>query len=189
MACSGSHCNNHGLGTSTCNNHRTANAGGAYGSGGAWVNTISPGQSINASTVDNLRNQIRAEITRWNSHRSYDPETGTTSRYYFLTNPGDNTSVGNFVNPSASDSIHSKVNTATDHSRSAPPPNESGTETVNRGNFLNAANFNRMVQEYREMKADCICNSDCSCNNVCACHNDCGCNYSDERLKKGIQYC
>jgi hypothetical protein len=42
---------------------------------------------------------------------------------------------------------------------------------------------------YDQIRTNCVCNSDCACNIVCVCHNNCGCNYSDQRLKKEIQYC
>lgn len=46
-----------------------------------------------------------------------------------------------------------------------------------------------LLETYNQMRTNCICNSDCACNIVCVCHNNCGCNYSDERLKKEIEYC
>jgi hypothetical protein len=60
--------------------------------------------------------------------------------------------------------------------------------TYYQGNIIYGIDWTQLVAKYNVAAHDCICNSDCACNNVCACHNDCGCNYSDERLKKNIQF-
>lgn len=52
-----------------------------------------------------------------------------------------------------------------------------------------ARHWEWILYVYNQLRKNCICNSDCACNIVCVCHNNCGCNYSDERLKKEIEYC
>ncbi len=63
-----------------------------------------------------------------------------------------------------------------------------GAEFQNSPDYF-ARQWSYLLIAYDQLRTNCVCNSDCACNIVCVCHNDCGCNYSDQRLKKEIEYC
>lgn len=53
---------------------------------------------------------------------------------------------------------------------------------------ISASEMNNLRTKINELRVDCVCDSDCGANSVCSCHGNCGNNYSDEKLKKEIEY-
>ena len=166
MACSGSHCSNHGTGTSTCSNHRsscstnrTLSLSSDYGV---------PGHVIRASDIENVRTRIRDEMSRWNLHSNYN---------YALRSPSSISSGSSIIDNHAEDLVQ-MVNDM----------NGGGTFGDLNGDLIEDSHWDIIRDRYNVIRQNCICNSDCACNNVCACHNDCACNYSDERLKRDIEF-
>jgi hypothetical protein len=198
MACSGTHCSNHGTGvtTTTCAGHRAAcptnNAAGLSGSFAVQ------GGLITAADINALKNAIRTELTRYSLHRSF-PNSGAMSLAY----ASQSATVGNHVaNSTVIDDAHiddyeqmaQRVNNVVEPvgtSYAVLTDAADGTTSplnYNAGDLIEDTHWATLLSKYNTMRQDCICNSDCACNNVCNCHNDCACNYSDERLKENIQY-
>ena len=170
MACSGAHCTNHGTGTSTCSGHR------AGCSTNRTLSTVASGRGtiLKESHIDHLRGQIRAEVSRWNSHRWYNVPLYESNGRSVGTSVSDNDMLYNLDRM-----IHGIMGGGINI----------WSSYTDRGDQVIHSYYQTLVNEYNVARRNCICNSDCACNNVCACHNDCGCNYSDRRLKKEIVYC
>lgn len=164
MACSGSHCTNHGTGTTTCSNHRgTCSTNRPLSVSGEFASSSG---RILASDIDNIRQNIRNELTVWNNkYPGYTWYEGTA----YDTNTLVNNDHINYMDNMVAQIIGGWTTYAND-------------TTITTGQWSN------LSARYDSMRTSCICNSDCSCNLVCACHNDCGCNYSDERLKENIEF-
>lgn len=206
MACSGAHCTNHSTGTAGCVGHRPQNS-----SVSPIVGAVGVGNKVNASEIEALRNAIRIEIARWQQHTLY--YSGVTSNPYYNTINTQSSAVGQkideivslptldaddesmlvvggpgspgastFGNPSAYPPA-ATVALAPDVSPALTPYD------FNEGSPIRMSDYQNILNNYNNLRADCICNSDCNCNAVCACHNNCGCNYSDMRLKMEIVYC
>jgi hypothetical protein len=167
MACSGAHCTNHDLGTTTCVGHRPSCATNRYlaSSGDFGVE----GQRLRASDIEDLRSKIRNELSRYNQHALYN-FTLLVPSTISVTADVDNTHV---------EGMREMV---VDVAGGPLYPDKTGDPIDNDDWAAGIADI------YNIIRQDCICNADCSCNAICACHNDCGCNYSDERLKTDIQY-
>jgi len=183
MACSGSHCSNHGTGTSTCGSHRAScstNRALSFTSGEA-------GGLIRASDVNALRAAIRAEVARYNLHRSFNVSSRQGTAYNSSTKV-DNSHINDMeimaqqVN-NVREPVGSNFAVLTDPADATTAANSYGG-----GQQISFTHWATLVEKYDNMRQDCICNSDCACNLVCSCHNNCGCNYSDERLKENIQF-
>jgi len=185
MACSGTHCSEHGTGTTTCSEHRAScstnralSASGEFG--------ITTGR-IRADDINNLRTSIRDEITRYNLHRSFAVGITQDTAY------GASTLVDN----SHVNDLQQMVQSATNVNEpvgssyaSLPDPADAITSANSyaQGAVMNTGDWTSLRDKYNILRQDCICNSDCSCNLVCSCHNNCGCNYSDESLKENITF-
>lgn len=165
MACSGSHCTNHGTGTTTCASHRgTCDTNRPLSVSGEFASTSG---RIRADDINNLRNNIRAELARW------DDKYGPYSYYQSTAYVANETIVDNNHINELDNMVAQIIGNWTTYA-----------DGVNMG----WNHWNNLRDRYNVMRTACICNSDCACNNVCACHNDCGCNYSDERLKENIEF-
>ena len=162
MACSGSHCTDHGTGTTTCVDHRATcdtnrplTLSGDFGVAGGVVY---------ASDIENLRSNIRAELERWDL--KYGPYT-----YYQPDAYASGLGIDDVQADQLDDMIGQVLGGASDYPE---------------GGLVEDTNWTNIRDRYNTLRTSCICNSDCACNLVCSCHNDCGCNYSDERLKENI---
>jgi len=185
MACSGSHCSNHGTGTTTCAGHRASCATNRPVSFSQGFQ----GGVITADDVNKLRVAIRDELARYRLHRSFTSIQLRQGTAYNSSTLLDNTHINELeLMVQQTNNVIEPVGTS--FGNLADPPDA--------GNAANAyadaqtslfGHWNTLVSKYEAMRQDCICNADCACNLVCACHNDCGCNYSDERLKEDIVYC
>jgi hypothetical protein len=184
MACSGSHCDAHGTGTTTCSNHRAScSTNRPYSPSGNFT-----GGTITESDINALRTAIRDEIARYNLHTNHSITDRQTTAYTTSTTiqnehindmetmvyDGNNTREQEGVN-------YAVLNPATTWGTFSK-------STYSDGDNVLASHWTTLKSRYDVLRQDCICNSDCSCNLVCACHNDCGCNYSDKRLKKNIKF-
>lgn len=184
MACSGSHCAEHGTGTTTCGNHRASCATNRpFNPSGNWT-----GGQITESDINTLRTLIRDEIARYNLHRDHSI-TSRQGTAYTTTTLIDNLHINDFEQMVYDGNITLEqvgVNYATLN----PVGTNSGItkSSYSDGQVSAASHWTTLRSRYDVLRQDCICNSDCSCNLVCSCHNDCGCNYSDVRLKESIQY-
>jgi hypothetical protein len=187
MACSGSHCSNHGTGTTTCSGHRAScSTNRTLSVSGEFASTSG---RILASDVNNLRESIRAEVARYNLHRSF---TNISQRQGSGYTAGatliDNSHINDFelmaqqVN-NVNEPVGTNYAVLTD-----PADFNTAANQYQAGAPISVTHWTTIRDKYNTMRTDCICNSDCSCNLVCACHNDCGCNYSDERLKENIEF-
>jgi hypothetical protein len=185
MACSGSHCSNHGTGTSTCAGHRAScatNRPVSFSQG-------TPGGTITSGDVNALRVAIRDELSRYRQHRSFTGVALRQGTAYTSASVIDNSHINelelmaqqtnNVVEP-----VGTSFGVLTD-----PPDSGAAANAYADAQTTTFSHWNTLVAKYDVMRQDCICNADCACNLVCACHNDCGCNYSDERLKEEIEYC
>lgn len=165
MACSGSHCTNHGTGTTTCASHRATCATNRPLSLSAEFG-VTTGRIL-ASDINNLRENIRAELLRWDD--KYGPYTYYQAVAYVAGSTlVDNTHINDM------DNMVAQI--------------IGGLTTYSDGISITTGQWDNLRNRYDVMRTACICNSDCACNLVCTCHNDCGCNYSDIRLKENIQY-
>lgn len=166
MACSGAHCTNHGTGTTTCSQHRASCATNRPLSVTADFGVT--GRTIRGSDVENLRVNIRAEMSRWNLHANYN----YTLKQAAAVSAGQ---VMDDTVPEALDNMVKQMNGGTYF-------------TDLNGLLIDDTHWSSIKNTYNTIRQNCICNADCACNNVCACHNDCACNYSDERLKTNIKF-
>jgi hypothetical protein len=187
MACSGSHCDNHGTGVATCSSHRGSCSSNrplnAFG--------ITTGDTLVATELEHMRVQIRAELARWNQHSLYNFSiTGATA--LGSTTPIDDTHVEEQMQM-VSD-VHGSNKSVDQGVPGVQPVGDvagSGSHHSDRQGALVEDTDWGIASEsvrvkYNTIRQNCICNSDCSCNAVCSCHNDCGCNYSDPRLKMDV---
>jgi hypothetical protein len=205
MACSGAHCTNHSTGTSTCAGHRPQNS-----SVSPVVGAVGVGAPVYAWQIESLRDAIRIEIARWQVHAYY---SGVTSNAYYSTISTQSSAVGQKIDEMISlPTVNSEdealmivggpgsPGASTFGNPSAFPPAATvglapdvSPPLINynfvEGNKITMNDYQSILNNYMNLREDCICNSDCNCNAVCACHNDCGCNYSDMRLKMEIVYC
>ncbi len=165
MACSGAHCTNHGTGTTTCASHRgTCSTNRPQSLSGEFAS--SSGRVL-ASDINNLRQNIRDELARWDD--KYGPYTYYQAAAYVagVTN----------IEDTHADELDNMIGQILGGASDYPD-----------GGTITTGHWSNISSRYTTMRQACICNSDCACNLVCACHNDCGCNYSDERLKENIEF-
>jgi len=163
MACSGSHCTNHGTGTASCGGHRTSCSTNNPLAGNIPL-TLS-GSPVYADQITALKSTMNTELDRYRQHRFFSsmPLIGDTF--------GANTAIDSGT----------WSDMATVFFNTTPVPTH--------GSPLSDTFWQALLSKYNTIRQDCICNTDCACNLVCSCHNNCGCNYSDERLKEDIVYC
>jgi hypothetical protein len=183
MACSGSHCSNHGTGTTTCSGHRASCASNRTLS----FTSYTQNGLIRATDVNALRQAIRDEIARYNLHRSFSitQRQGTaysTSTQVSAAHINDMDLMAQQVN-----NVIEPVGTSFAQLSAASNTNTAANSYA-QNTRVNFSHWNTLLSKYNTMRQDCICNADCACNLVCSCHNDCGCNYSDERLKENIEF-
>ena len=164
MACSGSHCTNHGTGTTTCSGHRGTCSTNRQLSLSSEFG-VTTGRVL-ASDIENIRANIRAELARWDLR--YGPYTYLEATAYVS---------GQTIDDQQPDNLDNMIGQVLGGATNYP---EGGT--------IEDTHWTNIRNRYNTMRTACICNSDCSCNLVCTCHNDCGCNYSDERLKENITF-
>lgn len=189
-------------GNSSCVGHRGPNA-----SASPVVNAPAIGAIITTAAIDALRAGIQIEIARWQQHARY--ASVTSNGFYTAVTAGIvSGSIADEMPTVNSEDEALKVvggpgslgNTVIPNPSAYPPGASvaSGTADVDPalidnsfpvGSYITAADYQKMLTNYNNLKADCICNSDCNCNAVCSCHGNCGCNYSDMRLKMEICYC
>lgn len=166
MACSPHTCNSHNTGTSTCAGHRAACSTNRTISWYTSPRDIT-GDTITAAKVEEVRADIRAELARWNQHSSYNGtlrEPSTIVPGATITNETFNNldlMIGYMYGSYLADEVD--------------------------GNIVGDDEWENLLNRYNSVRDNCICNSDCSCNSICSCYGNCGCNYSDERLKIGVQ--
>lgn len=182
MACSGSHCSNHGTGTSSCSGHRAScSTNRQVGFASLVTNGL-----IRADDVNTLKNSIRAEVARYNQHRSFGVADRQASNYGSTTRI-DNSHINDMeLMAQQVNNVNEPVGTSFAN-LTDPADDTTAANSYAGGAKIDFAHWNTLLAKYNTMRQDCICNSDCACNLVCSCHNDCGCNYSDERLKENIQ--
>lgn len=165
MACTPTHCQDHGTGTTTCVNHRATCAANRILS---WGDAVQGG-TIYASQIEELRSKLVAEIDTYNAHANYN-----YAKYGVVTS---GVSSGQVITNEVFNGIRDTESQIT------------GVTGVNYdGELIEDSEWDNLISAYSIIRTNCICNSDCSCNNVCVCHGDCGCNYSDERLKTDITF-
>lgn len=184
MACSGSHCSNHGTGTTTCSNHRgSCSTNRPYSPSGNFT-----AGSITASDINALRTAIRDEIARYNLHRDHSI-TARQSSAYTTSTLVQNEHV-NDMETMVYDGNITRERVGVNYATLTAVGTNSGItkSSYSDGQTILASHWTTLKSRYDTLRQDCICNSDCSCNLVCACHNDCGCNYSDMRLKNNIKF-
>jgi len=187
MACSGANCNQHGTGTTTCSGHRAScSTNRTLGVSGEFASTSG---RILASDVNNLRENIRAEVARYNLHRSFNVADRQPGGYTAGATLIDNGHINDFelmaqqVN-NVNEPVGTNYAVLTD-----PADFNTAANQYQAGAPISVTHWTTIRDKYNTMRTDCICNADCSCNLVCACHNDCGCNYSsDSRLKQKVKY-
>lgn len=151
MACSGSHCTNHGTGTASCTGHRTS----------CGTNRVLPasvpasisGQPIYADQITTLKTYMNAELDRYRQHR-YFASMGTITSTFTKNGP---------ISAAGWAELGTKF-----FSTGGMPSS---------GSPLNGSFWTALISKYNQIRQDCICNTDCACNLVCSCHNDCGCHY------------
>jgi len=166
MACAPHYCTSHNTGTTTCSGHRAACAANRPI---AWWDGDLNGETADAANVDELRVNIRAEVLAYNAHATYN--IGLTEAGAYTT-----------ATVQAASQHNNLANMVTGMTGTGNTPQASPE-------IITDIEWDALITNYNVARQNCICNTDCSCNAVCACHGDCGCNYSDERLKKNIEYC
>ena len=154
MACSGGHCSYHNKGTTTCSGHRAVCATNRQLSVSSDFGV--EGKPIRASDINNLRDNIRNELARWDV--KYGPYNYYQSDAYVAgATKIDNTQINQLENMVAQI--------------------KGGGASYGDGALIDNTHWANLAARYNVMRQDCICNSDCSCNAICACYNDCGCHY------------
>ena len=162
MACSGAHCTNHFAGCSyhrpPCPSNRPLMSG-----------QPTQGTRVQAVHVENLRQNIQAEISLYRSNPNYA-----------WVPMEANVAAGDFVDEN---DMWTELDRMMDRvlGWSGDLPNQYGQ-------YLTWVQYVALCNEYEYVRTNCICHADLG-TQVCTCHNDCGCHYSDMRLKKEIQYC
>jgi hypothetical protein len=188
MACV-NHDPNKSTGNTGCNQHRDAcpsnratSLSGSYGQSG---------QTIYASDVNNLLENIYAEISRWNDWNyanrssSYSTSQGGVSTNDVINHSiitSINANLATIINFTASSDADGNNWSITNNGAEADPG-----QSKNSGDTIIPSTWIALLNAYNTMRQDCICNSDCHCNTVCTCYGNCDCNYSDERLKENIK--
>lgn len=187
MACSGSHCTSHGTGTTTCAGHRAAcstNRAIDSSLSGDFV----AGGKITDEDVNVLRTNIRNELDRYKTHRSFTSISTTQPTAHTSDTTVDNTHI-NDLSTMVQRATNVREPVGTDYNVLTDPADATtAATTYEEGTIVSKTHWDTLKTKYDTMRQDCICNSDCSCNLVCSCHNNCGCNYSDERLKENIKF-
>jgi len=186
MACSGSHCAEHGTGTTTCAGHRAACSTNRAITLSAEYTV---GGKITAADINTLRSNIRAELDRYDDHRSFAGNVTLREGTVYNTDTKiDNDQINN-MERMVRDVLNVTEPVGTSYARLSDPVNlTTAAVTLAEGTQVTKAHWDDLKARYDTIRQDCICNSDCSCNLVCSCHNNCGCNYSDERLKENIKF-
>ncbi|WP_412473853.1 hypothetical protein [Halobacteriovorax sp. YZS-1-1] len=192
MACSGSHCTNHGYAWTSqgCGGHRSTCATNRALS---FTNAnLDPGDRINHAHIKNLRDQIASELAARGSHAFY-----STVQPSPFPNKGDEVRTATVSNISSAkdsavpeiDSIGStaRLRSPADNAPRTPDDNSySGNvflqnwhfkSSVQQGDEILGSDMKEIVNQYNNLRRDCICHTDCDCNAVCTCHNNCGCHY------------
>lgn len=184
MACSGSHCTNHGTGTTTCSNHRaTCSTNRALTLSGEFGVTTG---RIRQSDVENLRTNIRAEVTRYNLHAEFNITLRQATAYTTSTLV-DNAHINDMETMVQQvDNVRERI--GINYATFSYPADATTAANSYSNVTIEDGHWTTLRDKYNAIRTDCICNSDCSCNLVCSCHNNCGCNYSDVRLKENIEY-
>ena len=184
MACSGLHCTSHGTGTTSCSSHRaTCSTNRTFSPSGNFT-----GGTITASDINLLKTSIRDEITRYNLHADHSHILRQATNYG-TTTPIDNVHI-NDMEQMVYDGENRKERVGSIYAVVTPATlwGNKSISSYSEGMVIGASHWTTLKSRYDNLRTDCICNSDCSCNLVCACHNDCGCNYSDQRLKRDIEF-
>jgi hypothetical protein len=152
------------------------------------VFTPSGDARILASDVNALRENIRAEVARYNLHRSFM----VADRQQTAVVAGSTVISTNQINDfelmaQQVNNVNEPVGT-TPAVLSDPADFTTAANSYSQGAIIAGSHWATLIDKYNVMRTDCICNSDCACNAVCNCHNNCDCNYSDERLKENIEF-
>lgn len=156
------------------------------------------GDKFSKNQLNNLRNALRIEITRWRQHAFYST-VGNPSSLTATVQANDK--IGANDMNSVNNQLQIFGGTANVRGNAVRPkaPNLRDINPlfaalqalyVDKGKPMRAADYQLLRNNYENMRQDCICHSDCVLNNsgvVCALN--CGCNYSDKRLKTRIYYC
>lgn len=110
----------------------------------------------------------------------------TTSKNQYKLKENESPKMVKNVNQSYSNPYNATVAFDTDSVREQPDYRRNDILGSGRSNsldlvfpwqYITAASYEKLKENYAKLSADCICHSDCACNAVCACHNNCGCNY------------
>lgn len=174
MACSGSHCSEHGTGTESCGNHR---ASCSTNRAITFTSDAIQGGVIRAADVNKLKNAIRDEVTRYNLHRSFSVTKRQATDYTAGSTLIDNTHV-NQMNQMVQDTTNVNEPVGTNYANlTDPADDDTDPDSYANDAQINFAHWEALLIKYNSIRQDCICNSDCACNLVCSCHNNCGCNY------------
>lgn len=190
-------CYTHMVANIDCAGHRAAGS-----PAGPAVASPAAGQTITAAKINELRAAISTEVARWTWHPCYGS--------LYLGGLSTNVNVGTVIDDDSTVDVYDDglavVGSGGAPGSSAHPFSPNHTDAVTglpgadispalsnntffQGTNITVANFNTILNNYNQMRMDCICNSDCQCNQVCVCNVDCGCNYSDRNLKMEIIYC
>lgn len=152
MSCSPHYCNSHNTMSSQCiGNRASCTTNRALN----W--SITEGDLITASRIETLRNSIRDEVQRWNTHRNYE----------VTLTAGTGISSGEVINTNIFNDLDLMVG----------PLYGSFIADEIAGNIVGDDEWKLLIDRYNIVRQNCICNSDCSCNSICSCYGNCGCNY------------
>jgi len=127
---------------------------------------VAEGAPINVDILEEVRQKIRAELTRWNEHRYHD---------FTVTQPTPYTT-STIITDNHVEELYFMVDKVT---------GGQGFMADRDGELIDATDWagpdiyaRSIYEKYEIVRKDCICNSDCSCNSVCTCNNNCECNYT-----------
>lgn len=170
------HCSVNNTGTTDCAGHRAScSTNRPLSISAEFASTTG---RILASDINNLRENIRAEVARYNLHRSFSVAERQASGYTSGVTLIGSGQINDFelmaqqVN-NVNEPVGTNYGVLTDPADFTTASNQYiATEQIR------VTHWTAIQDKYNTMRTDCICNADCACNAVCNCHNDCSCNYA-----------
>ena len=144
--------------SSTCSGHRKVNASTRPTEPTA---TASYGGIIYASTINNIRDAIAAEITQRKQHAMYTSISNAEARE----------SVGNIAYKSFITALQAEITNADKEERGYPTKSISFNPTSKP--LMRESDVNTLKDITIEVIRDCICYSDCNSYSVCWCYGYC----------------
>lgn len=146
-----------------CTNHSTIGFP-EYEIGSGTITNVATGETINASDVNTIKNNIRLLIKKFNGNSTLVSSRGSA----IPLNEASNYISGKTI----TDTTFNNIKTMSHNVGSTY------NTSVSDGQIIKDDEWLALIAGFNVAASNCMCNTDCSCNTVCSIVTDCGCNYS-----------